>query len=144
MLNVGAVPTLFLAEGENHVREALRLMLAHQPQLAVVGEARSAESLLATVCRMPPDVILLDWELPGLHPQRLLAALRQCCPHSAVIATSVKPEHRQSARAHAVDGFVSKQLPPQEFIDALLAVIRPTRTPAPTVPTDQTPQGETS
>ena len=39
--------TIFLAEGEKHVREALRLMLEHQPILKIVGEASTAESTLA-------------------------------------------------------------------------------------------------
>ncbi len=114
--------TLFLAESEKHVRSALRLQLELQPGFEISGEAGHSEALLAQVCLHPPDVILLDWNLPGLHPQRLLQTLRQHCPHTRILATSVKPEQEHSARAVGVDGFLSKQLPPDDFIAALRAI----------------------
>ena len=98
--------TIFLAEGEKHVRDALRLMLEHQSNFAIVGEASTAEITLAQVCQLPPDVILLDWNLPGLHPQRLFSALRQCCPETLILATSVKPEQESIAMIFGADAFL--------------------------------------
>jgi DNA-binding NarL/FixJ family response regulator len=111
--------TVFLAEGETHVRAALRLTIEFQGRIAVVGEADHPESLLAQVCQNPPDVILLDWNLPGLHPQRLIRILGEHCPHTRVVATSVKPEHEKAAREYGVDGFLLKQLTPEAFIAGL-------------------------
>ncbi|MGB2894690.1 MAG: response regulator [Anaerolineales bacterium] len=114
--------TVFLAEGEKHVSSALTLMLEHQPKFEVHGKADTAESLLAQVCVQPPDVILLDWNLPGLNPQRLFPALRQCCPGTLIVVSSVIPEQK-TVHEYQLDGFVSKQLPPKEFIAELLAII---------------------
>lgn len=114
---------LFLAEGETHVLDALRLLFEQQADYEVVGEARSAESLLACVCQMSPDAILLDWSLPGFHPQRSIPVLRGCCPAARLVALSVRPEHERIAREYGVDGFISKQLPPEAFLRALNAVI---------------------
>jgi DNA-binding NarL/FixJ family response regulator len=83
--------TLFLAEGEKQVRAVLRLLLEHEPCFAIMGEARTAESVLAKICQNPPDVIFLDWNLPGLHPQRQITALRLCAPNTFILAVSVKP-----------------------------------------------------
>ena len=116
--------TVFLAESETHVREALRLKLAYQPGFLLVGEASTTESLLAQVCQHPPDVILLDWSLPGLHPQRLLTALRQCCPKAIILATSVQPELARVAEKYGADGFLLKQLSPDEFIQGLIAAAK--------------------
>ncbi|MBN2502472.1 MAG: response regulator transcription factor [Anaerolineales bacterium] len=115
--------TVFLAEGENHVREALRLLLEQREGFQITGEASHAESLLAQACQQPPNVILLDWNLPGLHPQRLLAALHQHCPTTLILATGVRMEQANAARDLGVDAFLSKQLPPDEFIAALLQAI---------------------
>jgi DNA-binding NarL/FixJ family response regulator len=98
-------------------------MLELQPDLTVVGQAGTAENALAQVCQRPPDIVLLDWSLPGLHPQRLFSAMKQCCPQMLVIATSVKPEQREIALSYPVDGFLSKQLPPDEFTAALIEFI---------------------
>ena len=115
--------TIFLADSEKHVRAALSLMLEHQGNFAIVGEANHAESLLAQVCHKPPDVILLDWNLPGLHPQRLLRALRQYCPATTILASSVRPEDQKICGELGVDAFLLKQLPPEQFFSALVKAI---------------------
>ena len=115
--------TIFLAESEKHVRAALRLMLECQGDFTIAGEANHAESLLAQVCQQPPDVILFDLNLPGLHPQRLLTALRHCCPETRILACSVRPEQEKTARELGVAAFLLKQLPPEQFFAALVAAI---------------------
>lgn len=115
--------TIFLAEGERHVLDALRLVLEQQTDIEILGETRSAEGLLAHVCRLSPDAILLDWNLPGFYPQRLIPILRECCPSAKLVAFSVKPEHERIAKDFGVDGFISKQLPPGSFLDSLKSIL---------------------
>jgi DNA-binding NarL/FixJ family response regulator len=122
--------TIFLAEGEKHVRDAFQLMFEYQPDFEIVGEASTAERTLAQVCQQPPDAILLDWDLPGIHHQRLLAALRHCCPATIILATSVRPEQESVARQFGVEAFLSKQLPPDQFLAELVSAL------------DQTTQGK--
>ena len=116
--------SIFLADGEKHVRSALRLQLELQTGFEISGEAGHSEALLAQVCLHPPDILLLDWGLPGLHPQRLIQTLRQHCPNTCILATSVKPEQEHTARAVGVDGFLSKQLAPDDFMAALQSIIK--------------------
>ena len=111
--------SIFLADGENHVRAALKLLIEYQPEMVVAGEAENSESLLAQVCANPPDVILLDWGLPGMRPQKLIQTLRSYCNNSLIIALSVKPEDEQVVKEYDLDGFISKQLSPEEFILSL-------------------------
>jgi DNA-binding NarL/FixJ family response regulator len=111
--------TIFLAEGETHVRAALRLMLENQGDFRICGESNTVEGTLAQVCQNPPDVILLDWTLPRINHQRLIDALREHCPKTSLIATSVKPEHEQIAQQVGTDAFISKQLPPNQYLSAL-------------------------
>lgn len=114
---------VFIAEAEKHVLRALLLLLDEQGELSISGNARSAESLLAQVCKTVPDAILLDWTLPGLHPSRLIRTLRDCCPTTKLIAISVKPEHEKTAKEYALDGFISKQLPAEVFVDSLKKIL---------------------
>lgn len=118
MLN-NAIKTIFLAEGENHVRAALRLQIELQDAYQVSGEAEHTECLLAQVCQKPPDVILLDWHLPGINPQRLIHTLREHCPTTILIVISVKTEDKKSSASYGIDGFLSKQQSPASFITAL-------------------------
>lgn len=111
--------TIILAEGEKHVLESLRLLLEQQRDVTIVGEARFAESLLAQACQKAPDAILLDWNLPGIHPQRLIRALRDCCPDAKLVAMSVKPEHEKVSQEYGLDGFISKQISAETFTSSL-------------------------
>lgn len=110
---------LFLAEGENHVRAALHLLLDYEPGFEITGEAGTAETALAKICQDPPDLILLDWNLPGLVPQRLIPALRICASNSHIVAISVKPEQAMNTLEAGADAFILKQLAPDQFLDAL-------------------------
>ena len=110
---------VFLAEGENHVRRTLRLILEQQNLVSIAGEANHAESLLAQVCQHPPDTILLDWTLPGLRPQRLIPAIRRHCPKTLILVTSTQSEYKKVVNKYGVDGFLLKQLPPDQFLRKL-------------------------
>ena len=112
---------IFFADDELNVRLAMRLLL-DQAGYKLVGEAGDTESLLAQVCPSPPDVILLDWELPGLRAQHLLPVLRKYCPHTKVIAVSAQPEAQHTAISSGVDAFVSKGNSSDELL-AILAQI---------------------
>lgn len=115
--------TIFLALSEKHVLEALRFLLQQQDDVAIAGEARSAEDLLTQVCKSAPDVLLLDWNLPGAHHQRLIRALRECCPTAKLIALSVKPEHEAAAKEYGLDGFLSQQLSAESFLADLKTLL---------------------
>jgi DNA-binding NarL/FixJ family response regulator len=117
---------VFLADDQLKVRSALRLLLEHEPGLYVVGEATEAEELLAQIKATRPDLMLLDWELPGLSltnsvgpGKQLLSVLHTFYPNLRVIALSGRPEARQAALAAGVDAFVSKGDPPERLLTTL-------------------------
>ena len=110
---------VLLADDQAKVRSALRLLLEQQPELEVVGEAAEVGGLLAQVRAIRPDLVLLDWELPGLQTVSLLPALRDLCPHLRVVALSGRPEARQAALDAGVDAFVSKGDPPERLLAAV-------------------------
>jgi len=110
---------VLLADDQSKVRSALRLVLEQQPGVSILGEAVDATGLLDWVKAACPDLVLLDWELPGLPRNDVLSALRARCPHLKVIALSGRPEARQAALAAGADAFVSKGDPPERLLAAV-------------------------
>lgn len=104
---------ILLADDQAKVRFALRVLLERQPGLEVVGEAASAEELLALMVADCPQLVLLGWELPGLARIGSVSALRDVCPGLSVIALSGRPEACRVALAAGADAFVSKSDPPE-------------------------------
>jgi len=115
---------ILLADDQPEVRRALTILLERQPGLTVAGQAVDADDLLAQAEALCPDLVLLDWELPGLVGSSLLSALRAVCPGVLVIALSGRPGARRAALAAGANAFVSKADPP----DRLLATIGRTAT----------------
>jgi DNA-binding NarL/FixJ family response regulator len=110
---------VFLADDQTRVRSALRLLLEQEPGLSVVGEAAEAEDMLAQTEATQPDLVLLDWELPGLRTDDRLSVLRALCPQLKVIALSGQPEARRAALSAGADAFVSKGEPPERLLAAV-------------------------
>ena len=110
---------VLVADDQSRVRSALRLLLEQEPGIQVLGEAVDTTGLLDWVKAACPNLVLLDWELPGLGVDRLLPTLRELCPGLAVIALSGRPEARQAALDAGVDAFVSKGDPPERLLAAV-------------------------
>jgi DNA-binding NarL/FixJ family response regulator len=68
---------VFLIDDHTVLRQAVRVMLEAEPDLAVVGEAGDGAEGVAGVAAARPDVAILDLKLPGVPARRdpdLLAA----------------------------------------------------------------------
>jgi DNA-binding NarL/FixJ family response regulator len=114
-------PTLhiLLADDQANVRSALRLLLEQEPGIAIVGEAADATGLLLMVTERPANILLLDWELPGLPSRYLLRLLHNERPSLKIIAMSSRPEAHQAALQAGVSAFLNKGDPPEAVLDAL-------------------------
>ena len=117
---------VLLADDQAWLRSAVRLLLEQEPDIEVVGEAAEANVLISIVEAVAPDLLLLDWELPGTRTggERLLRRLHTCCPHIAVIVLSGRPEAAARALDAGADYFVSKAEPPDSLLAAILDVRR--------------------
>ena len=110
---------VLIADDQPHVRSALLLLLRQEPDVTVVGEADDTEQALELVAGQQPDLVLLDWELPGRGGIATLARLQAARPGLLVIALSGRPEARRAALAAGVDVFVSKGEPPDQLLAAV-------------------------
>ena len=120
---------VFVADDQKEVRSALRLILEHYG-VDVVGEVNNYQSLVAELTECHPDVLLLDWELPGnpyraSQPSDPLPILTECCPEMQVIVMSCLPESRLET-ADLACGFISKSDPPDVFLKAVTNLVEHT------------------
>ena len=120
---------VLIADDRSQVRSALRLLLTQQPDLVVVGEAVDAGQALALTEQRRPDLVLLDWDLPGRGDALSPAGLRALRPELSVVALSGRPEARRAALDAGADLFVSKGDPPERLLAAVDACRRPSSGP---------------
>jgi DNA-binding NarL/FixJ family response regulator len=113
---------VLLADSDGKERAALRRLMAQEPELTVVGEAIGARELLAQAQALHPDLVLLDWELPGLQGTDLLLALHCHGWPMKVVAYSERTEARQEALAGGADAFVGRDEPLEWLLITLYSV----------------------
>jgi DNA-binding NarL/FixJ family response regulator len=114
---------VLLADDEPAVRSALQLLLDQEPDVEVVGQVGDGNALDAWLDSAEADLIIVDWELPGLPSFDLERLARGGRGRPKLIAMSGRSETRAPALAAGVDGFVSKTDPPEH----LLALVRALR-----------------
>lgn len=98
------------------------MMLAIQPDIAVVGEADNGEAAVTLAERLHPNVALVDVEMPRMDGIAATAAMRETVPECAVVILSFYDDAvtRERAEAAGAVAFLGKQVTPE----ALLATIR--------------------
>lgn len=111
---------ILIGDAQSTVRFGLHVLLEEQPGWRVAGEAVDAQALLERIRCSCPDLVLLDYELPGRPAGELLATIRRDCPDLRVISMSGNEELRDAALQAGADVFVYKADPP----DRLLQLIR--------------------
>ncbi len=129
MDTVGGVTTapvirVLVVDDDPLVRSALRLMLGGQPDLDVIGEAPDGRSGVAAARAERSDVVLMDIRMPvlnGLEATRALHADPDP-PRVIVLTTFDADEHVMGALAAGADGFVLKDTPPGEIVEAIRRV----------------------
>lgn len=109
---------VLLADDDPHVRSAVRLLLQDEPGIAILEDCTNAECLIERTLRSSPDVLLVDWDLPGLR-RSVLDQLRSGTPACRVVALSGRPEHRAEALRAGAVGFVSKVDAPESLLTVL-------------------------
>ncbi len=121
-----------LADHRSEIRSALRLLLEQQTDdWEVLGEASDLFELAVCLKKSCPDVLLLDWELPGMcadrwnpdpdRPVSMLKKLRELCPHMRILALSSQPEECRLALQAGADEVVCKTEPPEILLGKMRA-----------------------
>ena len=113
---------IVLASEERDLRLALELLLREEPWAYVVGTASHAGALLALVRTACPNLVLLDWDLPGQSPSDLIAEVASADPHPRIIVLSKDADASQVALAAGADESVVKGDRPALLLDALRRV----------------------
>jgi two-component system response regulator DesR len=115
---------ILLADDQMLVRGALAAMLGLEPDMEVVAEVGSGDAVLAAAQRTMPDVALLDVQMPGKDGIAAAAELHAAMPACRVVmcTTFGRPGYLSRALAAGASGFVVKDAPPEQLVEAVRRV----------------------
>jgi DNA-binding NarL/FixJ family response regulator len=109
---------VLIADDEPNVRQALCFMCEEGIGLSVVGAASDTAELLALVKTIQPDLLLLEWGLPGIVSSELMQTLMTEASLT-VIVIGGDPEARQEALEAGAYAFIYKGDPSEKLLTLL-------------------------
>jgi two-component system response regulator DesR len=115
---------ILLADDQTLVRGALAAMLGLEADIEVVAEVGTGDEVLPAARRTHPDIALLDVQMPGKDGLTAAAELRAALPACKVVmcTTFGRPGYLSRALAAGAAGFVVKDAPPEQLVEAVRRV----------------------
>jgi two-component system, NarL family, response regulator LiaR len=110
-----------LVEDNQVFREGLELVLGLRSGIEIVGAAEDGPEAVELARELRPDVVLMDYRLPGMDGVEATAAVLEAYPDAAVIGltASANVRERQALREAGAVDCLSKE----EELDTIVAAI---------------------
>ncbi len=127
---------VLIADDQAMVRQGFSALLAAQPDLVVVGDAADGEAAVAETRRLDPDVVLMDVRMPvldGLEATRRLVGAAGSGPRVLILTTFDLDDYVYEALRAGASGFLLKDAPAADLVQAVRVVASGEALLAPTV-----------
>jgi DNA-binding NarL/FixJ family response regulator len=113
---------VLIVEDNQTFRETLHLLFELRPEVRVVGSVASGDEAPDACREYEPDVVLMDYRMPGMNGAEATRAVLESCPNTRVVcltASITQHEVDELARAGVV-----RCLTKDEGFDEIIAAVR--------------------
>jgi DNA-binding NarL/FixJ family response regulator len=112
---------ILLVEDNQVFREALELLLGLRGDVEVVASVGDGSDAVPAAREHQPDVVLMDYRLPGLDGVQATTALRAACPDIAVVCLTASANAREVEALYAAGAFacLTKDQELDQIVDAI-------------------------
>ncbi len=110
--------SILIAEDQRLFRQSLRMLLEHEPDIVVVGEAMDGRQAFDLAVEKKPDIVLMDVDMPRLDGITATRLIRACVSDCRVLMLSVHDDDARivaAVRAGAC-GYILKDADHEEFL----------------------------
>lgn len=115
-------PVRVLLVDDNDVfREALELLLGLRPDVDVLAAVADGRAAAAATERLRPDVVLMDYRLPGLDGVEATAAVRKVAPNIAVVCLTAAADASETKALYEAGAVAC--LAKDQDLDSIVAAI---------------------
>jgi len=123
-MKTGDAIRVILVDDHFMVRRGLAAALHTERDIKVVAEAANSDELMERYRKHRPDIVMMDWRLPGLNGGETTALLRQEFPEAKVLMLSALDgdDYVQSAIHAGASGYLLKSSDRPEILEAIRKV----------------------
>jgi DNA-binding NarL/FixJ family response regulator len=110
-----------IVEDDDRFRKSLRRVLESKPGLTCTGEYATGAEAIDAIPRQPPEVVLMDLNLPDCSGAEVTARLKAQLPDLSVVVLTVynDADHIFKALRAGANGYLLKQATAPEILDAI-------------------------
>lgn len=116
---------VLIADDQSLVRAGFRMILEAEEDVEVVGEAADGAEAVDAARELSPDVVLMDVRMPrvdGLEATRRLLGAGGAGPRVLILTTFDLDEYVYEALRAGASGFLLKDTPPEQLVEAIRVV----------------------
>jgi Response regulator containing a CheY-like receiver domain and an HTH DNA-binding domain len=117
---------ILLADDQPLFRRAIATLIGEQPDMVVVGEAENGIDAVEQAHALAPDLVVLDVEMPVMNGVEAVRLIHDQMPRIKVVMLTVSEseEFLFDALRNGADGYLLKDLRPEQLYDMLRSVMR--------------------
>jgi DNA-binding NarL/FixJ family response regulator len=110
-----------LFEDNKHLRESLSILISGTPGFTLTGAYPDCNDLLYQLTADPPDVVLMDIEMPGMRGTEAVKLIKQHFPDVQVLMQTVFHDDENIFRSicAGASGYILKTTSPAQYLDAI-------------------------
>lgn len=112
---------VLIADDHALVREGIRRILVDSGDIDVVAEAGNTKELVELSTSKPLDVVVMDLSMPDSSGLDAIARIQATRPDLPLLVLTMHPADQYAVRALGLgaSGFLNKEAPPTELIEAI-------------------------
>jgi DNA-binding NarL/FixJ family response regulator len=111
-----------LVEDNQMFRETLELLLGLRPEIDIVASVATGNEAPATCAQLKPDVVLMDYRMPGLNGAQATEAVLRASPSSRVVCLTASVSRKEVDQLYAAGAVAC--LTKDEDLDDIVSAIR--------------------
>mgnify|MGYP001576079788 FL=1 len=118
--------SIILADDHTIVRKGFRLLLEHEPDFSVLGEAANGREAVEMALKLKPSVVLMDIMMPELNGFQATQRLRMMDDTIKVLILSMysSQDHVHQVIQSGASGYLLKHCAPKDLVSAVREVAR--------------------
>ncbi|NUQ38548.1 MAG: response regulator transcription factor [Caldilineales bacterium] len=117
---------VLLADDHALFREGLAGIIAAQPDMEVVGEARDGLEAVVKARELQPDLVLMDVQMPGMDGLEATLQIKRALPRTTIVMLTVRDDDDKllAALKGGAQGYLLKDIRSRDLLEMLRAALR--------------------
>lgn len=114
-----------IAEDEEVVREGIKFLIQQDKEIKVIGTASNGIEAFSLCKKMHPDIVLMDLGMPECDGVEGTELIKSEFPDIKILVLSSFSDNKEVCKAlkNGADGYVHKDIKPEELINMIKSVV---------------------